>query len=336
MILDASVTPSDIKYPTDLGLLNLARKILEKLIDKLYKPLKGFLEKKPRTDRKQARKRYLKVAKKKKVTNKERRKAIKQQLRYIQRNIGYIEDLITQGSTLDILTKKERENVETIKKLFEQQKWMYENNKRSIEKRIVSIQQPYIRAIVRGKAGSSVEFGAKIAISYIDGYVFLDEISWENFNESTYLKEQVEKYLEYTGYYPESIHVDKIYRTRDNRKYCQEKGIRMSGPPLGRPRKNISKEEKKQAREDERIRNRIEGKFGEGKRRYGLDLIKTKLKETSENKIAIIILAMNLMTLVRRVLKELFCLFWQKELKSGMFDKFYFYIYEIENVLAYV
>ncbi len=291
---------------------------------------------KPRTDRKKARKCYLKVAKKKKITNKERRKAIKQQLRYIQRNLGYIEDLITQGSTLDILTKKERENLETIKKLSEQQKWMYENKKRSIEKRIVSIQQPYIRPIVRGKAGCYVEFGAKIAISYIDRYVFLDEISWENFNESTYLIEQVEKYKEYTGYYPESIHVDKIYRTKNNRKYCKEKGIRMSGPPLGRPKKNVSKEEKKQASEDERIRNRIEGKFGQGKRRYGLDLIKTKLKETSETKIAIIMLAMNLMTLVTRVLRELFGLFWQKELKSGTFDKFYFYIYEREDILTYV
>lgn len=213
---------------------------------------------------------------------------------------------------------------------------MHENNKRSIEKRIVSIEQPYIRPIVRGKAGRAVEFGAKISISYLDGYVFLDEISWDNFNESIYLKEQVEKYREYTGYYPESIHVDKRYRTRDNRKYCQEKGIRMSGPPLGRPKKNMSSEEKKQAREDEKIRNRIEGKFGEGKRRYGLDLINTKLKETSENKIAIIILAMNLMTLLIRVLKELFCLFWQKQLKLGIFDKFYFCIDELENRLAYL
>ncbi len=229
------------------------------------------------------------------------------------RNLGSIEDLITQGSNVDLLSEKERENLETIKKLYEQQKWMYENNQRSIAERIVSIEQPYIRPMVRGKAGKEVEFGAKISISYLDEYVFLDYLSWENFNESTYLKEQVEKYFEYTQYYPESIHVDKIYRTKNNRKYCQEKGIRMSGPPLGRPRKNISKEEKKQARKDEGIRNRVEGKFGEGKRRYGLDLIKTKLKETSENKIAIIILVMNLMTMIRRVLKELFCLFWQKQ-----------------------
>lgn len=298
--------------------------------------IKGKLEKKPRTDRKQARKHYLKVAKKKKITNKERRKAIKQQLRYVERNLGYIEDLIERGSSRNLLTKKEEENLETIKKLYQQQKWMYENKKRSREKRIVSIEQPYIRPIVRGKVGKSVEFGAKISISYIEGYVFLDEINWENFNESTYLIEQVEKYYKYTGYYPESIHVDKIYRTKDNRKYCKKKGIRMSGPPLGRPKKNVSKEEKKQAREDEKIRNRIEGKFGEGKRRYGLDLIKTKLKETSENKVAIGILVMNLMTLVSRVLREIFCLFLEKQLKSGVIDNYYFFILNINNSFNYI
>ncbi len=102
-----------------------------------------------------------------------------------------------------------------------------------------------------------------------------DRETVEQIRENPYLQYFVGlNSYEYMGYYPESIHVDKIYRTRDNRKYCQGKGIRISGPPLGRPKKNMSS--------DEKNRNRIEGKFGEGKRRYGLDLIKTKLKLTSE------------------------------------------------------
>lgn len=303
MILDASCIPSDVAYPTDLGLLNKGREITNKYIDKLYKPLKGKLKNKPKTERKQARKSYLKVAKKKKVKEKERKKAIKQQLRYLGRNLQHIENLIKGGSSLDLLRKTEQKKLESIQKIYEQQKWMFENNQRSIEGRIVSISQPYIRPIVRGKARVAVEFGAKISISYVGGYVFLDKISWENFNESKYLEEQVELYYKNFGYYPKSIHVDQIYRTQANRKYCREKGIRMSGPKLGRPPKIISKSEKKQANLDERIRNRVEGKFGEGKRRYGLNLIKTKLVETSENKIAMSILAMNLMTVLRSKLK---------------------------------
>jgi hypothetical protein len=82
-------------------------------------------------------------------------------------------------------------------------------------------------------------------------------MSWDSFNESGDLKAQVEAYHRFTGYYPESVHAERIYRTRENRAWCKEKGIRISGPPLGRPPANVSKEKKKQALEDERIRNAI-------------------------------------------------------------------------------
>jgi hypothetical protein len=130
-------------------------------------------------------------------------------------------------------------------------------------------------------------------------------MSWDNFNESGDLKAQVEAYYRFTGYYPESVHADRIYRTRENRAWCKERGIRISGPPLGRPPVNVSKEKKKQAKEDEGIRNAIEGKFGQGKRRFSLDRIMAKLDKTSQTAIAITFLVMNLSTWWRRV----FCVF---------------------------
>ena len=90
LILDATCAPADIKYPTDLDLLNQARQGTEKILDCLYREVKDKLTKKPRTSRKIARKNYLKVAKKRRPSQKERRKAIGQQLGYIQRNLGYI------------------------------------------------------------------------------------------------------------------------------------------------------------------------------------------------------------------------------------------------------
>ena len=111
----------------------------------------------------------------------------------------------------------------------------------------MSLNQPHIRPLVRGKARQSVEFGAKLSASYFDGYVFLDHISWDNFNESADLKKQVEGFKNDIGYYPESVHVDQIYRTRENRVLCKKRGIKMSGPPLGRPPANVSKEQKRQA-----------------------------------------------------------------------------------------
>ena len=106
--------------------------------------------------------------------------------------------------------------------------------------------------------------------------------------------------------------MDKIYRTKDNRAWCQERGIRISGPPLGRPPKNVSKEKKKQALEDERIRNCIEGKFGQGKRRFSLGRVMAKLSHTSQTAIAITFLVMNLVTRLSQIFSGFLCQFWKR------------------------
>lgn len=306
LILDASCAPADISYPTDLGLLNQVREHTEKIIDCLYNHLPKKLIKKPRTYRNIARKNYLSVAKKKRPSAQERRKAIKKQLQYIKRNLANIELLIANSATLECLSKRQYKMLLVCAEVYRQQQWMYEHKKQSIDHRIVSLTQPHIRPIVRGKAGKTTEFGAKFSASYVDGYVFLARISWENFNESGDLRSQVEALKNLTGYYPVSVHVDKIYRTRENRAWCKERGIRISGPPLGRPPANISPEQKKQARDDERIRNRIEGKFGQGKRRFSLGRVMAKLPHTSLSAIAITFLVMNLSTLLSR---RYLCLF---------------------------
>lgn len=312
LMLDATCTPSDIKYPTDLGLLNEARKHTEKVIDKLYKTQKGKLKAKPRTYRKKARKDYLAIAKQKKPSRKKRTQAIKKQLQYLKRNLKHIDELVNLGAELTVLKRRDYQLLLVVQEIYRQQLGMFDNKKNSIEDRIVSLTQPYLRPIVRGKARQNTEFGAKISASYYDGFVFLDHLSWDNFNESKDLKAQVEAFRNYTGHYPESVHVDQIYRSRENRAWCKERGIRISGPPLGRPKKSVSLEEKKQAQLDARIRNEIEGKFGQGKRREGLNLIMTKLSNTSETAIAISFLVMNLNTLFSRGYYLLFCLFLGK------------------------
>ena len=51
-----------------------------------------------------------------------------------------------------------------------------------IDDRIVSISQPHVRPIKRGKAGADKEFGAKLSASLVDGYCFLDHMSWDSYN----------------------------------------------------------------------------------------------------------------------------------------------------------
>jgi len=174
--------------------------------------------------------------------------------------------------------------------------------------RIVSLYQPHVRPMVRGKAKSPVEFGAKVSISVVDGFSFVERIGWDPYNKSCDLIEQVEQYRWRFGYYPESVHADRIYRTRENRQYCKAKGIRMSGPPLGRPSEEpeLLKAQKNLQRQDERDRNPVEGKFGQGKQRFSLALIMTKLAHTSEVAIVMAFIVMNLEKILGGIISFLF------------------------------
>jgi transposase, IS5 family len=213
LLLDATCASADITYPTDIGILDRARMQTEKIVDILYESIKNLCPKKPRTYRKKARKDYLAIAKQRRPTQGTKRTAIKKQLQYLKRNLAHIEKLIKLGSPLDNLSKQQDKLLLVCQEVYRQQSWMYQNKTNRIDDRIVSLTQPHVRPIVRGKAGKATEFGAKLSASSCDGYIFLDRISWDNFNESGDLVAQVEAFKEFTGHYPESVHVDQIYRT---------------------------------------------------------------------------------------------------------------------------
>lgn len=303
LILDATCAPADIAYPTDLGLLNEAREKLEHIIDVLHEPHKGKFRK-PRTYRKRARKDYLSVAKQRKAGARKIRKAVGKQLGYVKRDLEIIGNLVTQSS-LSLLSKDEYRQLLVIHELYRQQAEMYKKKTHRIDHRIVSISQPHVRPIVRGKAKANVEFGSKVAISVVGGYALIEQLDWENYNEGTTLRESVENYYNRFGFYPEAILADKIYRNRDNLAYCKSLGIRLSGPRLGRPSKTEDKTLERVARQDASERNAVESKFGEGKRKYGLGLIRARLQETSETVVALQFLILNL----ERKLRVLFLKF---------------------------
>ncbi len=211
LLLDATCAPADIKYPTDLSLLNEAREKTEKTIDALYNPDLG-LTKKPRTYRKRARRDYLRIAKQRKPHFKANRKAIGKQLGYLHRNLDTIDSLLMLDGHGNLSNRQERE-LETIRILFDQQRQMHKTRTHQIDNRIVSISQPHVRPIVRGKARAETEFGAKVAISMVDGYAFIDHLSWDAFNESGDLIQAVEDYKKRYGYYPEAVLADQIYRS---------------------------------------------------------------------------------------------------------------------------
>ncbi len=78
-------------------------------------------------------------------------------------------------------------------------------------------------------------------------------------------------------------------------------GIRITAPPLGRPVPEDLAAIRKQTLADAKVRNQIEGKFGQAKRRFSLDCVMTKLANTSETAIAITFLVMNLEALLKQL-----------------------------------
>ena len=302
LLLDATCAPSNITYPTDIGLLNDAREKLESMIDTLHPHTGDTL--KPRTYRQNARRDYLRFVKQRKPRKNAVRKSVGQQLRYVSRNIGHIDSQLSKAD-ISNLSKPQQQWLSTIRELYRQQQKMYDGKSHSIENRIVSISQPHVRPIVRGKANAQTEFGAKVSISLVNGYSFIDRLAWDAYNEEALLRPAVEAYKERYGYYPEAVLADKIYRNRNNLSFCRNLGIRLSGPRLGRPPVETDDKLILLEHKDSAERNAVEGKFGEVKNMYGLDRIMAKIKASSETVIAMCFFCLNL----SKRLRTLFNLF---------------------------
>ena len=306
LILDATVVEQAIRYPTDLSLLNEARELTEQIIDTLCKRLK--VTDKPRTYRRKARSAYLVVAKQKRPGRTVLRRGLKQQLQYLRRNLGHIDKLLAGipiGQPLP-LPKWLLHRYWVIQHLYQQQWNMYQTRTHRCEHRIVSISQPYVRPMVRGKLDKPVEFGAKLSVSLSDeGLAHVDHLRWDAFHEGLDLGSQVEAYLARYGHYPERVLADPIYGTRANRDYLKKRGIHFAGKPLGRPKRETDanreqlQQEKEQRRQEYLQRIPIEGKFGQGKNGYRLNYIRAKRANTSYAWINSIFLVMNLLVLQR-------------------------------------
>lgn len=305
LILDATCAPSNIRYPQDFSLLNEAREKLEKIIHRFHTDYGLEL---PRMYNRVARKKYLDLAKSKKRSAKKIRRVIRFMLNCIRRDDGYLEDFMAEGYAP---YSSEIRQITTIRKLYEQQLEMYQNKTHRVDDRIVSIQQPYLRPIVRGKTKAPVEFGTKFDLSLDEhGMGRIEKISFDPYNESGTLQDACERYRERTGHYPERVLVDQIYRNRENRKYCKDHDIRMSGPKLGRPSTEpLSRKERKIEYSDNTDRIEVERSFSLSKRCYSLGLIRTKTETTTFSAISLSILTTNLFRILARTGQYIFAFF---------------------------
>ena len=299
MLADGTVFPENIKYPNDVGLLNDVR---QWLVGKL-KGIGKDVGKQYRTYCRKARQVYLNFAKSKRKTKRQIKRAQRQMLQFVRRNLGQLEEALWEagrvGSRQTLLIGA---RLGTAKMIFEQQWEMYKKGTRRVDDRIVSFHRPWVRPIKRGKNGKDVEFGPKAALSHVDGFLFLDKIHHDNFSESqtTVVREQLDHYEKRFGKKPASFTGDQAYGSRDNRELLEGEKIRSSFVQLGKKQPSRDKRTR-WFKLKQRERNRIEGHLGHGKEHYRLNRTWYHGQEGSEIWTRGGILAMNLMTAMARI-----------------------------------
>lgn len=278
--IDATCADAEVRYPVDVDIIHDG---CRKVSDYISKVCNTFKLSMPFTYYKRARQAYLQLVKKAKKKGKMVNETISLLLRYLYKDILTALELIgSDRNYLECLFPHEKRTLAAVCKMYHQQKDMHRSKTHTCADRILSIFQPHVRAIVRGKAKAKTEFGAKIGASIVCGYTFIDHHSWNAYNESQDLLLQIQLYKERFGHLPSTILADKIYLNKQNRNILEELEIRSYCSPLGRPPKTPpSEEQKSRMSRASGERNEIECSFGTGKRIYRANNIRAKLPNTA-------------------------------------------------------
>jgi len=301
MYTDATCYESDMRYPTD-------PKLLWEGIEKSYATMCELSKRlgihRPRT-------KFIDVQKAN-LTYKRQRRHSKSQTRKMTRRLlellGKILKEIRKTeraheNAQSLLTSREKGDLEIITKMYRQQKNHFRSKdcRESIPDRIVSINKPYVRPIVRGKEVKSVEFGAKVNNILVDGISFIEKLSFNAFNEGTRLIHCLKMHKRLFGVEAKKVGGDTGYAGTDNRDYCKENGIQTSFVKRGRPFSEEKKEKDLVKRELARVRaTAMEGSFGTQKEYYGLRKIAARIKSTEIMLIFFGIHTANVVNLARR------------------------------------
>ena len=271
LVVDTTVMPVNIAYPTDINLLD---KIRRKAVECLTQA-KDFGAKTYRTYQRTARRLVITYQKIRKHTIKSRRKVQKKLLQFSGRNIEQLNDAVetAKGSSTPATKTKERfinkaeQFLQTANNILIQQKQIYHNKK--VADRIVSVHKTHLRPMVRGKFPVEVEFGPKILLNLQGDCLFLEDVQFNNVADSQLLGKSIEAYKERFGKIPTQLAADRGFWSKDNRQLAEDLGIKkIAIENKGKSNYLKDKPFKERLR---RLRCKIEAKISLAKRKHGLD-----------------------------------------------------------------
>ena len=160
-----------------------------------------------------------------------------------------------------------------------------------VKNRIVSLWAPHIRPMVRGKFPVSVEFGPKILTNLKNGFLFLQDLSFNNRSDHSWLPTSLEIYKQQFGHTPSQLALDRGFFSRVNNNLAKSYGIskiaiqRKGKSPPGKPPAFTERLR--------RLRCAIEAKISLSKRSFGLDRLRYRIHGGEEIWIRMGLLAMN-------------------------------------------
>jgi len=272
--VDATCYESHLRYPTNV-------KLLWECVDWLYQKMKLLCAKEklrlPRTKYIKWKKRYVSYSKMRRKTKKKRRALTRSLLKLLDKLNGLM-DVLEKGSEQSNTPNYHRRRA-TAKKVFQQQDSYFHQNQKPKD-RIVSLDRPYIRPIVRGKEVKPVEFGAKVNKLQIDGISFIEHISFDAFHEGNRLKDTVFRAQQLTHVKTKVVGGDAIYATNKNRNFITTNGIRTDFKRKGKATKHEKQRRKMASAITKERASRLEGSFGKDKEHYYLKRIRARTKPT--------------------------------------------------------
>ena len=295
---DATCYESHLRYPTDIKLM---WECCEWLYALLHKTCREQGERLPRSKYNDVDKARLAYAKQRKPKKSATRKIQRRLLNLLGKLIGQWNSICRQYAPLISLNAEQHKRILAIREVFRQQRDHF--NRKEVKHRIVSIDRPYIRPIVRGKENKRVEFGAKVNNIQIDGISFIEHHSFEAFNEGTRLKQCIEYQESLTGVKVTRIGMDTIYASNENRKYCTEQCITTNFVRKGPKPKDEPSDVSTARRIIGNLRATVmEGSFGNQKQHFGVGRIAARNRHSETLLLFFGIHMANAATLVARQL----------------------------------
>jgi len=282
---DASCYESYLRYPTDVKLLwECAWWLYEKQLFRICSELKVN---RPRNKFKEQSRKQLAYSKKKRKKPSQTKVRLRALLYLVGKGKHQLEELLKEPQAAEHFSVKDLFTYQIVSKVLDQQQYMFDNNVRSVENRIVSIFKHYVRPIVRGKENKAVEFGMKTHKIQIAGISFVEYTSFDAYNESTRMKSTLALHEELTGVKCMRAAFDQLYATNANRKLLTQEQIMTNFSRKGK----ASTKQNEVARKQEQIIKQqlgkdratvLEGSFGNEKNHYGLRKIKARSAETEQ------------------------------------------------------